>query len=79
MTKGPNFYSPDKYPDRAQERRAYVLDRLKEDGTITDAEMSAAIKADLGLTPVETSRRDSGFYVVDFLNREARPSRAWIP
>ncbi len=72
MPKGPNFYSPDKYPDRARERRAYVLARLKEEGTITEAEMNAAIKADLGLKPIETARRDSGFYVVDFLNREAR-------
>lgn len=72
MPKGPNFYSPDKYPDRARERRAYVLARLKEEGTITEAEMNAAIKADLGLKPLETARRDSGFYLVDFLNREAR-------
>ncbi|MEG9524986.1 MAG: transglycosylase domain-containing protein [Hyphomicrobiales bacterium] len=72
MPKGPNFYSPDKYPDRARERRAYVLARLKEEGTITEAEMNAAIKADLGLKPIETARRDSGFYLVDFLNREAR-------
>jgi membrane carboxypeptidase/penicillin-binding protein len=72
MPKGPNFYSPDKYPDRARERRAYVLSRLKEEGTITEAEMNAAIKSDLGLKPIESARRDSGFYAVDFLNREAR-------
>ena len=72
MPKGPNFYNPDKYPERARERRAYVLARLKEEGTITEAEMSAAIKADLGLKPIEAARRDSGFYAVDFLNREAR-------
>ncbi|MDP4003054.1 penicillin-binding protein 1A [Methylobacterium sp. NEAU K] len=72
MPKGPNFYSPDKYPDRARERRAYVLARLKEDGTITEAEMNAAINADLGLKPIEAARRDTGFYVVDYLNREAR-------
>ena len=72
MPKGPNFYSPDRYPDRARERRAYVLARLKDEGTITEAEMNTAIKADLGLKPIEIARRDSGFYVVDFLNREAR-------
>ncbi|MGU3538376.1 penicillin-binding protein 1A [Methylobacterium sp. A54F] len=72
MPKGPNYYSPDKYPDRARERRAYVLSRLKEQGTITEAEMAAAVGADLGLKPIETARRDSGFYVVDHLNREAR-------
>ena len=72
MPKGPNFYSPDKYPDRARERRAYVLSRLKDEGAITEAQMADSVKADLGLKPVETARRDSGFYVVDFLGREAR-------
>ncbi len=72
MPKGPNFYSPDKYPERARERRAYVLARLKEEGVITEAELATANTADLGLKPVETSRRDSGFYLVDYLGREAR-------
>ncbi|MFK5597767.1 penicillin-binding protein 1A [Methylobacterium sp. HMF5984] len=72
MPKGPNFYSPDKYPERARERRAYVLARLKEEGAITEAEMAAAVASDLGLKPIETARRDSGFYVVDHLTREAR-------
>src|SRR5262249_44794433 len=32
LTKGPNFFSPDRHPGRAQERLAYVLSRLREDG-----------------------------------------------
>ncbi len=72
MPKGPNFYSPDKYPERARERRSYVLARLKEEGVITEAEMAKANIADLGLKPVEIARRDSGFYLVDYLSREAR-------
>ncbi|GJD35306.1 penicillin-binding protein 1A [Methylobacterium aerolatum] len=72
MPKGPNFYSPDKYPERARERRAYVLARLKEEGVITEAELVSANTADFGLKPVETARRDSGFYLVDYLGREAR-------
>lgn len=72
MPKGPNFYSPDRYPERARERRAYVLARLKDEGAITEAEMASAVAADLGLKPIETARRDSGFYVVDHLTREAR-------
>ena len=35
LTKGPNFYSPDRHRERAQERFAYVLDRMKDDGVIT--------------------------------------------
>ncbi|MFL5217536.1 MAG: transglycosylase domain-containing protein, partial [Microvirga sp.] len=34
LPKGPNYYSPDRYPDRAQERLAYVLSRMEEDGVI---------------------------------------------
>ena len=32
LTKGPTYYSPDRHPDRAQERLAYVLARMQEDG-----------------------------------------------
>jgi len=34
LTKGPNFFNPDRHPGRAQERLAYVLSRLREDGVI---------------------------------------------
>src|SRR5438552_18946766 len=34
LTKGPNYYSPDRQPARAQERLAYVLSRLREDAAI---------------------------------------------
>ena len=72
MPKGPNFYSPDKYPERAKERRAYVLSRMKEEGTISEEQMNAALRSDLGLKSVEAARRDSGFYFVEHLGREAR-------
>ena len=32
LTKGPSYFSPDRHPDRARERLAYVLDRMQEDG-----------------------------------------------
>ncbi|GJE25213.1 penicillin-binding protein 1A [Methylobacterium organophilum] len=72
LPKGPNYYSPDKYPERARERRAYVLTRMKEDGAITDAQLNEALKSDLGIRPPETARRESGFYFVEHLGREAR-------
>ena len=73
MPKGPNFYSPDKYPDRARERRR--LRARPHQGRRHDhgAETIAAAKADLPhMMPIERRERDSGFYVVDFLTREAR-------
>ena len=32
LTKGPNYFNPDRHPGRAQERLAYVLSRMQEDG-----------------------------------------------
>src|SRR5215470_12258691 len=32
LTKGPNYFSPDRQPARAQERLAYVLTHMQEDG-----------------------------------------------
>ena len=32
LTKGPNFYNPDRHPERARERLGYVLTRLQEEG-----------------------------------------------
>ena len=33
LTKGPNYFNPDRHPGRAQERLAYVLSRMQEDET----------------------------------------------
>ena len=37
LTKGPNYFNPDRHPGRAQERLAYVLSRMQEDGAATPA------------------------------------------
>src|SRR5579863_4140542 len=43
LTKGPSYFNPDRNAERARERRAYVLNRMREDGTITaDQERQAA-------------------------------------
>jgi penicillin-binding protein 1A len=72
LTKGPAYYNPDKYRERAQGRLAYVLARMNEDGVITDAQMREAEA--VRLTPVAyvRPRRDSGFAFVDHIWREAR-------
>ncbi|HEY2184343.1 MAG TPA: penicillin-binding transpeptidase domain-containing protein, partial [Xanthobacteraceae bacterium] len=72
LTKGPNYFSPDRHPGRAQERLAYVLSRLREDGVI------AADQSGRGLPPLPTMvayerpRRDIGFHFVDQVAREAK-------
>src|SRR5213080_2883493 len=73
LVKGPNYFSPDRHSSRAQERLAYVLSRLREDGAIS-AEQPAT-----GLPPLppqlaayERPRRDIGFHFMDEVAREAR-------
>jgi penicillin-binding protein 1A len=72
LTKGPNYFNPDRHPGRAQERLAYVLGRLQEDG------MLAAEQPGRGLSPLPTlvayerPRRDIGFHFVDQVAREAK-------
>jgi membrane carboxypeptidase/penicillin-binding protein len=72
LTKGPAYFNPDKYLGRAQERLAYVLTRMKEDGSITAAQLADAEAAKLNFVAVNRVRRDTGFHLVDEISREAR-------
>src|SRR6202022_1932334 len=72
LTKGPNYFSPDRHRGRAQERLAYVLSRLAEDGTITSELPSRQSPALPAIVPYERPRRDIGFHFVDQVAREAK-------
>jgi penicillin-binding protein 1A len=50
LPKGPNNYNPFRFPDRALERRNWVVDRMVENGYATAAEGEAAKKEPLGVT-----------------------------
>jgi penicillin-binding protein 1A len=72
ITKGPNYYNPERYPDRARERYAYVLSRMQEDGEI-GADVVASQSGTLPrLVTYERLRRDIGFQFVDQVAREAK-------
>jgi membrane carboxypeptidase/penicillin-binding protein len=72
LTKGPNYFNPDRHPGRAQERLAYVLARLHEDGGTTIEPPSRGLPALPTLVPYERPRRDIGFHFVDQVAREAK-------
>ncbi len=76
LTKGPNYFSPDRQPARAQERLAYVLTRMREDGMLGGPERNEAPQRVSPPLPVMTSserpRRDIGFHFVDQVAREAK-------
>jgi penicillin-binding protein 1A len=72
LLKGPNYYNPDRHPDRATDRLAYVLDRMQEDGVISEAQKNSALAAPPKPVAFALPHRDSGFHFVDFLGREAK-------
>jgi penicillin-binding protein 1A len=77
LTKGPNYFSPDRRPIRAQGRLAYVLGRMQEDGMLSAAENSGQ-RGRPGLPPLpamapsQKPRRDIGFHFMDEVAREAK-------
>jgi penicillin-binding protein 1A len=71
LVKGPNYYSPDRSPGRAQERLAYVLSRMQAEGIVKDNDVVQVAQLPK-MVPFDPVRRDSGFYFVDHLNREAK-------
>jgi penicillin-binding protein 1A len=68
MAKGPAYFSPDRYPERARQRFIYVLKRMQED-KVDQADEGAAQPR---IVPYEKPRRESGFHFLDHLLREAR-------
>src|SRR5271169_2930130 len=72
LLKGPSFFNPDRHPDRAKERLAYVLGRMQEDGSISTEQKEKALAAPPKLVTFERPRRDSGLHFIDFVGREAR-------
>ncbi len=72
LLKGPSYFNPDRHPDRAKERLAYVLGRMQEDGVISAEQKDQALAAPPKLVAFERPQRDFGFHFVAFLGREAK-------
>src|SRR5262249_13189678 len=63
---GSGSLSPVKHPDKAKERRNYVLTSMAELGFIKKDEAEAAKKTDLKLTPYKVDTSDAP-YLVDYI------------
>jgi penicillin-binding protein 1A len=72
LLKGPNYFDPDRHPDRAKERLTYVLGRMQEDGVIDAQQKELALTAPPKVVAFSRSHRDSAFQFVDFVAHEAR-------
>ena len=69
VPKGPNNYNPFRYPDRAIERRNWVIDRMVENGYITVEEGEAAKASPLG---VKTRTTAPSLFAADYFVEEVR-------
>jgi len=79
LTRGPNYYHPELHADRLEERRQYVLNRMREDGYIkSDQDLQAAINSKPNLVAFESPRSRSAFYFLDEIQRDAK-AQAKIP
>ena len=71
LPKAPNNYHPFRYPERAIERRNWVIDRMVENGYATAEEGAAAKK-----TPLDVDPRPTGTQLPasEYFNEEVRRS-----
>ncbi len=69
LPKAPNNYNPFRHPDRAIERRNWVLDRMIENGFVTAEEGAAAKEAPIG---VKTRRALPHLFAADYFAEEVR-------
>src|SRR3954462_5112556 len=73
LTKGPNYFNPDRHPGRAQERLAYVFSRMQEDeANPAEQQVARGLPALPAMVAYERPRRDIGFHFVDQVAREAK-------
>ncbi|HEY1542920.1 MAG TPA: transglycosylase domain-containing protein, partial [Xanthobacteraceae bacterium] len=72
LVKGPNYFNPDRAPDRARDRLDYVLGRMKDDGVITADQLKEAQGKLPRVIPVPRRRKEASRYFFDYLTREMK-------
>lgn len=70
LIRGPGYYSPYRYLDRAMERQRLVLKRMTETGHIAPEEMEEAAKARLRFVPPQTASNGKAPFFVDYVKAE---------
>ncbi|NTW76527.1 MAG: PBP1A family penicillin-binding protein [Syntrophaceae bacterium] len=63
LPKAPTTYSPLLHFDKAKERQVYVLQRMMEDGYISEAQMRRAIYTPLKLRPIRPKDKVAAYFV----------------
>lgn len=74
QVRGPSYYDPRRYAQRARERRDLVLRQMRDSALIQPQEYAAAVQSNLGVI----SRRASGYFAafLDLVRRQLREEYA---
>lgn len=71
LPKGPSNYNPERQPERALQRRNFVLNEMRRNDFITDADYQAAIAAPLGAVRQRGARyQRAGGYFLEEVRRQ---------
>ena len=70
LPQAPTEFSPFAHPDKARNRRSYVLRRMFEEGMITQADREAADAAPIKVWPVQDIFRETAPYVTEHIRRD---------
>ncbi|MGA1794499.1 MAG: penicillin-binding protein 1A [bacterium] len=77
IPKAPTLYSPLSFPDRSLMRRSHVLERMRNEGYITQQEFTEAINAPIGVVNAAESLPSAPYFVEKIrqdLERELGPN-----
>ena len=72
IVKGPSYYSPRRYPERAKERRNLVLDMYEEQGIASAADVVRAKARPLGVVSKEKLKANAFPAYIDLVKRQLR-------
>src|SRR6195256_2645016 len=72
LVKGPNYFSPERAPDRARERLDYVLGRMQEDNVITADQLKRLQGTLPPIVAAEQPRNEVAHHFFDYLAREVK-------
>jgi penicillin-binding protein 1B len=72
IVRGPSYYDPRRYPERALARRNLVLDQMLAAGLIDDRVHAAALARDLGVVSGKTRRTTYYASFLDLVRRQLR-------
>ncbi|MDY6973545.1 MAG: PBP1A family penicillin-binding protein [Thermodesulfobacteriota bacterium] len=69
LTQAPARYSPISHLERAKARQKYVLERMREEGYITDQQKKAALDAPLNIKPLAKNPFEKAPYFTEHVRR----------